>query len=255
MKVLITGSNGFIGKYIVKELEKTHEVFAWTRQDHDLTKNIPIIQVDAIIHTAGALPYEDQSNILCKNILVTYNIAEFAKQQENLKHFIYISSYLVNGSGDVDEDAACMPTNLYSVCKFSCEKLLENYKLPLTTLRVASVYGEGMGENTFISKCLKRIKEGNTIDIIDSETYYIHVEDLCELVRCVLTKTPVGILNVFAEKVKNVELAVLISTRLGKTLMSTILKSHLTRNISSNKLESIGWKSTKRIETYINSSV
>jgi nucleoside-diphosphate-sugar epimerase len=255
MKVLVTGSSGFIGKYIVNALEKTHEVFAWTRQDHDLTKNIPIIQVDAIIHTAGALPYEDQSNILSKNILVTYNIAEFARHQEKLKHFIYISSYLVNGSGDVDEDSACMPTNLYSVCKFSCEKILENYKLPLTTLRVASVYGEGMGENTFISKCVKNIKEGNNIDIIDAETYYIHVEDLCELVRCVLAKPAVGILNAFSEKIKNVELAVLISNRIGTPLLATVIKSHLSRNISSNKLENIGWKSKKRIESYINSSV
>jgi nucleoside-diphosphate-sugar epimerase len=247
MKIFITGANGFIGTHLKTFLSRNNEVISFTREQQDLTIPIPYFDIDVIIHLAGGMPYENVSNIISNNILVTYNVAEFAKKQKKLKHFIYFSTYLVYGYGTSNEDTPCIPDNIYSICKISCEKILEISKLPLTILRMTSVYGPGQNSNTFISKCLKNIRDGEILNISDCETSYVSVFDVCNLIQILLNKGPSDMINVVGEKINNISLAKNISEIIGKPLLYNATNGY-TRNIESNKLKYLNWSPVYRLK-------
>ena len=118
MKVLLTGSNGFLGRYLSQFLaEKGDSVLAHTREaqtfDHsnirninfdlnDNLDNIDLNQVEVIIHCAGrahvmnetaASPLEAYRQT---NVQGTLNLAQKAVES-GVKRFIYLSSIKVNG--------------------------------------------------------------------------------------------------------------------------------------------------------------
>jgi len=250
MKVFITGSGGFIGNYIKKRLEKEYEIIAWSRKDHDLTKPLPMHEIDIIIHIAGGMPFENQEDVLSKNMLVTLNVLDFAKKQKKLKHFIYFSTYLVYGEGDSDEDVPCRPCGLYSACKFSCEKLLETACLPLTILRIACVYGKGQNENCFISKCIKHVGQDKPLVIYSGNTSFLHVEDLCDFVNILCRGEPYGILNIVGQKITTIEIANIIEKISGKPL-HIIKKQGVDRDITSKNIHLTGWEFKRDIRDFI----
>lgn len=167
-RVLITGSCGFIGHYIVEKFikETDFEVIGLDRMSHsgninrlkdvipesesrrytilwhDLRSDIhdvltkQIGQVDYIIHVAAS-SHVDRSiteplNFVYDNVVGTCNILEFARKQTELKKFIYFSTDEVFGPApnDVkyDEYARYNSTNPYSASKAGGEELAVAYR-------------------------------------------------------------------------------------------------------------------------------
>lgn len=57
--VLVTGSKGFIGQYLVKELLKSFEVVEWTEDIKNLSKLNKRVQT--VFHLAGVTSKRDKS--------------------------------------------------------------------------------------------------------------------------------------------------------------------------------------------------
>ena len=150
MKILITGSNGFLGEYLAHFLaERNYCIVAHTRKAHifthpnitninfDLTdslNNIDLNQMGIIVHLAGrAHILNDQTidpltEFRKVNVEGTLQLARQALEKK-VKRFIFISSIGVNGSvtkqQPFTEDSVPQPHADYAVSKLEAEQELK----------------------------------------------------------------------------------------------------------------------------------
>ena len=173
LKVLVTGSNGFLGSHIVYHLSlRGHHVFASHRASSNLWRlnhmqsNIELVEMDlldaqsirnafetnqpdAVIHCAAyGVKYEeqDQSKAFTTNVEGTSNLICAAKKVD-ISRFIHIGSCFEYGdkSHPIHEDEVVEPTNIYGVSKASATLLAlalsRQKKFSLVVLRPFGLWG------------------------------------------------------------------------------------------------------------------
>ena len=147
MRVLITGSTGFIGTSLVKQLTNSYDTIALIRSKNNmLPENIQQIvanniftadlseNIDVIIHLAGRahILNEQMTDPLSEfrkvNVEGTLQLAHQALDKK-VKRFIFTSSIGVNGSVTLQqpftEDALAQPHADYAVSKLEAEQELK----------------------------------------------------------------------------------------------------------------------------------
>lgn len=150
MKILVTGSAGFIGRHLYRAYALEHEVVGLDKQPHtdirlDLVHATVSELVDVLRHTqvvnhhaaqidvrySLADPVHDAEN----NIIATLKLLEAAKQA-GVRRFIFASS-----SGAIGDTE--YPTTPYGIAKLTIEKYLYFYSAFMNTvsLRYSNVYG------------------------------------------------------------------------------------------------------------------
>lgn len=165
MKILITGSTGFIGQKIVRELlEQNHQLFLLIRPESkekarkmygendkisyisgDITKtdviqNIYSVvnqldEVDTVLHLAALYNLEaSYKEAYEQNVIGTQNIILLLDKMKNVKHFHYYSTYAVNPiiDGATHEDFLVKDdklfTDFYALTKNHAEHLIRSKK-------------------------------------------------------------------------------------------------------------------------------
>jgi len=162
-KVLVTGSAGLIGSFLVKQLRNnyievieldkrlpTNKIGLANVQDANLLNQL-IESCQGVVHLAAVsrVIWGEQNPDLCwgVNVQGTQNVLEAAYQAKQKPWVIFASSREVYGQQTilpVTEKADLMPLNTYAKSKVAGEKLVNQYRqLGLTTaiLRFSSVYG------------------------------------------------------------------------------------------------------------------
>tara|TARA_B100000963_G_scaffold358887_1_gene384678 strand:+ start:539 stop:1651 length:1113 start_codon:yes stop_codon:yes gene_type:complete len=114
MKILITGSNGFIGKNLVTKLkaEDKHLISSFNRHDTDEELFDCLSKVDCIVHLAGENRPEIDSLFEETNVGLTKKICNFLQQSSLRTPIIYASS--IQATSD----------NLYGKSKLQAENVL-----------------------------------------------------------------------------------------------------------------------------------
>jgi nucleoside-diphosphate-sugar epimerase len=170
MRIMLTGSSGMIGTRLFEKLQLDYEVIGldrrkneWNESLNEKTIRIDLLRksdlaritqhIDLIIHlAANARVYELVKNpeLAIENIVSTFNILEFARNNE-INKIIFSSSREIYGSSSDDDVVAedeveiekC--ENSYSASKISGEALIHAYRrtfgLDSAIVRFSNVYG------------------------------------------------------------------------------------------------------------------
>lgn len=139
MKILITGTNGFIGRHIKNALEADHQLITPTRHQVDFSKVIQtenwqqlLEGVDVVINCVGIIV--ERKNQTFSDIHTNAPIALFQTSlNSGVKRMIQISAL------GADEDAF----SPYHVSKFAADNALRELNILSFILRPSLVYGEG----------------------------------------------------------------------------------------------------------------
>jgi nucleoside-diphosphate-sugar epimerase len=191
--VLVTGSDGFTGSYVVKELEsRGYSAFGTVVKKENVSKNFTLVdlllpddvhkllsatQPDFIIHLAGVsfLQHTDKSEMYASNILGSRNLFQAASDAQNpITNIIVASSsqvYSSKESGAISEGDPFGPESDYAITKLAVEYLATGVfpKLPITIVRPFNYTGLGQATKFLVPKIVEhfanRIPEinlGNT---------------------------------------------------------------------------------------------
>ena len=166
MKVLVTGSSGFIGSRLVEALKKKgHQVVPFDRSHGlDVTKARDVKKAlqgcQGVIHLAAALDETlGKKKLYEVNFLGTRNLLEEAARQK-VKRFVFLSTVGVMGDfkGQADETFPYNPKTAYEMTKAEAEQLVLEFQpvFPVIVLRSAMVYGP----NSYWTSIIKLIKQG-----------------------------------------------------------------------------------------------
>ncbi len=203
MRILVTGSSGFIGKNLVSTLLKSHEVAGlsssfgrWTDFAVDISDNkqvaeaLDIFKPDVIVNCAAFSNVDgcetDQKKAMAVNVEGTANLCQWASKAS--VKFVQISTdYVYSGeSGSVyTEESPTKPLNVYAKTKLLAEEEASKVKNH-TILRTTSVYGFDPAGKNFLMQLLDAKKKRKIpTDQINNPT---DVQLLCQYVAAVVDK-------------------------------------------------------------------
>ena len=161
MRVLVTGLDGFTGRYMQPELESHgHEVMALTSDLTDpqaVASEVAHLKPEAVVHLAGiAFVGHGNANAFYEvNLIGTYNLlSALAQHVPDVRSVLLVSSANVYGNrseGILSEDVTPNPANDYAVSKWSMERMAGLWldKLPLFFVRPFNYTGVGQ-DNLFV---------------------------------------------------------------------------------------------------------
>lgn len=195
VKILVTGSSGFIGKKIVKKLDKSIIITDSDNSERiDLQNREQVMKLDTadlVIHLGGKTPQDELkwSEYFDNNVIGTLNVLEYCIQKK-VKKMIYVSSYVYGNPKycPVDENHPVNPHNAYTESKYIGERLCEFYcrrsDLNLIILRPFNIFGESMREGFLITNLINSVKTGKKVTIVNknSRRDFLHVDDFADLI-------------------------------------------------------------------------
>lgn len=176
-KILITGSNGFIGKNLIEFYKNKYEVLTLTRQDNieDVLKNKP----DAIINCAANI-YNKEKIFEC-NVELVYKLLNYVK--DNNCKMIQIGSSAEYGKKDYPTKETDMlePRNIYEATKAAatmlCVGIAKEYSLPVVVARPYSVYGKYEKSYRLFPKLLNAFINDIPMNLNQGYHDFIYIKD------------------------------------------------------------------------------
>jgi nucleoside-diphosphate-sugar epimerase len=213
MKILVTGSSGFVGKSITAALLKQgHSVLAAVRFKANSIKDAEVVvgdingdtswtaalrDVDVVIHLAARVHVmtEHSANPLAEfrriNVDGTRHLAECATKA-GVKRFVYVSSVKVNGEQttlpytELDEPN---PQDAYGISKWEAEQALHKISpetgMEVVVVRPPLVYGARVKGN--FAQMIKVLSKGIPLPFASVKNLrsFIYVENLVDtLILC-----------------------------------------------------------------------
>ena len=179
MNILVTGSSGFFGSEIVREL-KSNSNFTLNRNSgdfqYDLSKSIPLLNTDfdIVIHNAGkahSFPRTEKEkySFFQVNVQGTKNLLK-GLETRIPKQFVFISSVSVYGleyGENIDENSLLIAKDVYGLSKIQAERIVLDWcnknNVVCTILRLPLLVGKNPPGN--LGLMLKGIKKGYYLNI------------------------------------------------------------------------------------------
>jgi UDP-2-acetamido-2,6-beta-L-arabino-hexul-4-ose reductase len=182
LRVLITGSNGFIGKNLKARLKefKDIEIVTFNRQDELSSLSSKLINIDYVFHFASINRSENDNDFIAVNVnlvnLITDKLIEIKENSGKSIPLIFTSSTQVN----LD--------NIYGNTKKNAESILKamsiSFDIPIYIFRLPNVFGKWCkpNYNSVVSTFCHNIANDLpiTINDPDAEITLLYIDDLIE---------------------------------------------------------------------------
>jgi dTDP-6-deoxy-L-talose 4-dehydrogenase (NAD+) len=256
---LITGANGFIGKYVVKYLIKKNEkIKIIIRKKNNFFKNKKIKifytknlfleekkdlkkilrNVNSVIHLAWYAKPNDylnsEKNMEC--LIGTLNLAK-ACVESKVKNFIGIGTcfeYKMNGK-KVSVNSPLQPKNLYSATKLSAYFSLLNFfnkkRISFSWLRLFYIMGYDDYAQKLIPYIIKNLKLNKNVYLTKDKKIkdYMTVENVAKVIcKISLSNEKKTLYNICSGRAITIK-------KIAKNLASKYKKKHLIKFINSKK--------------------
>ena len=219
MKVVVTGSSGQVGSYLLEHLSKEHDAVGLDNRPCpfpasarftklvDVAKTTDLGQYvkgsDWLIHSAAQVSVEksmkdplfDAEN----NVIATVNVLWNAFKHE-VRNFLYVSSAAVYGNPikvPLAEDHPTNPMSPYGASKLSGEKyalaFAAGYGLGVTIVRPFNIYSTRADPSSpysgVITKFVRWAKEGNPLLVEGDGTHtrdFVYISDIVRMVDLII---------------------------------------------------------------------
>jgi len=288
VRLLITGGAGFIGSNFVRYVLNTHKSAELVVLDkltyagnvdnlRDILADIEFVKGDICderivkrlvkdcdcVMNFAAETHVDKSifnstAFVRTDVLGTQVLLEAAKDHQ-IERFVQVSTDEVYGSissGSFSERDKLSPSSPYAASKAGADLLVlsyfKTYKLPCVISRSANNYGPYQHPEKLVSRFITSAIRNNTLTIFgkgDNIRDWIHVEDNCKAIDCVLKRGKTGeIYNIGAGNEKsNLEVTKAILQLLDKP--STLIAFTIDRlghdyrySLDCSKITALGWR-------------
>ena len=231
---LITGGTGQTGSFLTEKLlENKANVTVIGRNGNDLkeiqdlvdTKKIkfvecdltnesriktigPLLQnVDFLVHLSSELKFSEPKSISAAHHTVELDIRGIIlllQQLKQLHGILFTSSVAVYGKPfymPADELCPIRPISFYGCGKFATEKYLKlhssNKDIPLTILRISTVYGQRDRSNQIIPIFTRKALRNKPIKLYgNSSRDFIHISDVIEAIMSAIKLNQNNIFNI-----------------------------------------------------------
>ena len=199
-KLLITGSNGFVGSYFIKKYKDKYDIkpFSFLKDDInslDCSDVDVVFHLSALVHQMGGASCEEYERV---NVTQTLQLAKIVKES-CVKHFIFMSTVKVYGeetNSKYIENTVCNPEDDYGKSKLKAEQELqkledENFKISI--IRTPIVYGYGVKAN--IKNLINLVNKVPVLPFgkIKNKRSMVYIGNLCHLVYETITQEKQGI--------------------------------------------------------------
>ncbi len=192
MKILVTGHNGFIGSQLVKRLEQdNHEIVGIDKKSDTDINSSELPDVDMVIHLAGIggvrESMKDPKKYWDNNVEGTKRI---------LAHYQNTRVLFASSSSQYDPWR-----NPYAASKHVIEYIPHP---DCVAMRFHTVYSDKARSGMFFDK----LQQGTLEYVTEHTRDFVHVEDVCEAVVCLMTSDFKGPIDVgTGESVNIVDIA------------------------------------------------
>lgn len=240
MKVVVTGSNGFIGRNVCRWLKNNTDwsicglgrraqpvdlVDEYAQCDLDNGDDVARLEreylhnVDAVIHLAADMRREPHNvEVVAANCVGTQRVLEACERAE-IKTFMQLSSLPVIGTPiqhPITEKHPLRPPTVYHATKIA-EEFLAGYAdyargIRTASFRICAPIGIGVKQTTIFPTFARRAVAGENIVLYGKGTRkqtYIHVDDIAQaLYKSIISDRAHGVYNLASENlISNYELA------------------------------------------------
>lgn len=285
MRVLVTGSEGFLGKHVVSALEDAgHDAIGLDVRQQTFIPRIKaditgllskdlfgVVGLDAVIHMAAiAAPRTcDTDPALAYNVNVngTHQVLKLAVES-GAKKFVFISSAHVYGIPPKQlptvEYSRLDPQDIYTTTKILGEQLCHlywlNHSLNYTILRLFNAYGPGQQLGYFIPDMIqKALISGIELGGGETTKDFVYVDDVVRAVLLALETSFVGPINIGTGVQTSLnEVAMMIADQVGSSFEATNMSSgYPTRMMADydRAKKVLGWEPTVNIEEGLRATV
>lgn len=199
-KILITGSNGFIGNYFINNYKSKYNIETFSFLKDDINRldcnSIDILfHLSALVHQMGGVSASQYEKI---NVIQTIELAKKAKES-GVKHFVFMSTVKVYGeetNSIYTENTVCNPEDDYGKSKLKAEhelQKLEDENFKISIIRTPIVYGYGVKAN--IKNLISLVNKVPVLPFgkIKNKRSMVYIGNLCHLVDEIITQEKKGI--------------------------------------------------------------
>ena len=248
MNVLVTGSNGFIGRHVVSWLRKEgmrvfgldlspesrSDCHEYTMCDIDSEATATVLdtfseRIDAVVHLAADMRREPHNiEVVQANCVGTQRLLE-ACEAAGVKAFAQLSSLPVIGKPTIipiTEDHPLEPPTVYHATKRT-EELLADYAyrmhgLRSCSFRISAPVGIGVNPKTIFPTFVRNAVSGQDLTLAGKggrRQTYIHVNDIAQAIeKALLSTDAAGVFNLSSyNRLSNLELANACISTLGSS--------------------------------------
>ena len=213
LTVGLTGSDGFMGKHLLKYFDKKNNIKVICFKGRlnrleDIDDFFNQTKIDVVIHLAGKF-FGDYNCLIENNLIATKNILEGMKNH-HVERIVYASTGGVYGEplNNIEsfEQDELKPNTEYGLVKMFCEDTIRYYNqvfgVKYLIFRFPNVYGPG-NDKGVICSFIDGIKKNKKITVNgdgNQSRNFLHVSDACKSIWLAVNSRITGEFNISNDK-------------------------------------------------------